>query len=108
MCGTAAAPPNWRRRHWMLRGKLRRSPSLRRWPSRRPPRPLGAPRQSAPKPESEAMALALLAAAQAEAGEFEAAVATQREAIAVASESVRDSLRERLKLYEARKPYRRE
>ena len=46
-------------------------------------------------------ALDTLAAAEAESGDFAAAVATQREAIEKAAEAQRESLRERLKLYEA-------
>jgi tetratricopeptide (TPR) repeat protein len=53
-------------------------------------------------------ALDTLAAAQAEAGDFSAAVATQREAIESAPERRKEEMRERLKLYEAKKPYRRE
>jgi beta-lactamase regulating signal transducer with metallopeptidase domain len=55
--------------------------------------------------------LQILAAGQAETGDFKAAVTTQRQAIEAASaglpESWRDDLRNRLKVYQAGKPYRR-
>ena len=55
-------------------------------------------------------ALDTLAAAYAEAGRFDEAVATAREALALAEEAklstLADRLRVRLELYEARKPYR--
>jgi tetratricopeptide (TPR) repeat protein len=69
---------------------------------------LDAIRRQPPSVENEVNALALLAAAQAEAGDFEAAAATQREAIEKSPEQRRGEFRERLKLYEAGKAYRRE
>jgi tetratricopeptide (TPR) repeat protein len=69
---------------------------------------LDATRRNPPNEYAITFALIQLAAAQAESGDFDAAAATQREAIEASTESVRDSLRDRLKLYEARKPYRRE
>ncbi|RMG39663.1 MAG: tetratricopeptide repeat protein [Planctomycetota bacterium] len=47
-----------------------------------------------------------LAAALAEAGRFAAAVRTAREAMGKAGPAVRAEIRERLKLYEAKKPFR--
>ena len=48
-----------------------------------------------------------LAAAYAEAGQFEKAVSTQQEAIALLqTEAEKNDYRSRLKLYEAKKPYR--
>ncbi|HWH77887.1 MAG TPA: hypothetical protein VNT76_10970, partial [Candidatus Binatus sp.] len=48
-----------------------------------------------------------LAAAYAETGDFEKAVTTQKEAIALLKEEVqRNSYRERLKLYQSKKPCR--
>jgi beta-lactamase regulating signal transducer with metallopeptidase domain/tetratricopeptide (TPR) repeat protein/5-hydroxyisourate hydrolase-like protein (transthyretin family) len=49
-----------------------------------------------------------LASAQAESGDFEAAVATQREAIERAPDGPKADMRKRLKLYEAGKPYHRD
>jgi hypothetical protein len=57
--------------------------------------------------ENETNALALLAAAQAEAGEFDAAVATQREAMEKAAEWQLPEMRLRLEGYEAGKAWRR-
>jgi hypothetical protein len=51
--------------------------------------------------------LAILAAAQAEAGDFAAAVATQKRAVDMASDDNRAAMQERLRLFEAGKPYRR-
>ena len=58
--------------------------------------------------DAEAWALRQLAAAQAEAGDFSAAVTTQHKAMELAPEYRNSEARERLKLYEAGKPYRRE
>jgi tetratricopeptide (TPR) repeat protein len=49
--------------------------------------------------------LAVLAAAQAEAGDFDAAVDTQKDAVAVAADEQRAEMESRLKLFEAGKPY---
>lgn len=53
-------------------------------------------------------ALQALAAAEAEAGDFEAAAATQREAIEKAPEGMRAEMRKRLEAYEAGRAWRRE
>jgi tetratricopeptide (TPR) repeat protein len=50
--------------------------------------------------------MATLAAAHAELGEFEKAVEWQTKAIETAPEAQRDQYRQRLKLYEGKKPYR--
>src|SRR5262249_12282222 len=50
--------------------------------------------------------LAALAAAHAELGEFDKAVEWQTKAIEVAPEAQKDQYRQRLKLYEEKKPYR--
>jgi len=50
--------------------------------------------------------LAALAAARAELGEFDQAVEWQEKAIAAAPKTLSDQYRERLKLYQDRKPYR--
>jgi tetratricopeptide (TPR) repeat protein len=50
--------------------------------------------------------LAALAAAQAELGGFDKAVEWQTRAVEAASEAQKDQYRQRLKLYEAKKPYR--
>jgi tetratricopeptide (TPR) repeat protein len=52
--------------------------------------------------------LAILASAQAEAGDFASAVATQKQAVDMATDDNRAAMRERLQLFEAGKPYHRE
>ena len=50
--------------------------------------------------------LAALAAAHAELGEFDQAVEWQTKAVAAAPKTLSDQYRERLKLYQHKKPYR--
>jgi tetratricopeptide (TPR) repeat protein len=50
--------------------------------------------------------MAALAAAHAELGEFDEAVEWQEKAIAVAPKALSDQYRQRLKLYQEKKPYR--
>jgi uncharacterized protein len=69
---------------------------------------LAATRLTFPNEYAVSIALTQLAAAQAEAGNFDAAMATQREAIETSkSEQALDHLREVLQKYEAKQPYHR-